>query len=45
MNTSYNKGGRNLTGDREGSRSRPDPDTNVGRPPLTGQRFSERERE
>ena len=36
---------RNLTGDRDGSRSRIDPDVSIGRPPLTGQRYSEKDRE
>ena len=34
-----------MTGDRDGSRSRADPDHSIGRPPLTGQRFSEKDRE
>lgn len=34
-----------MTGDRDGSRSRVDPDVSMGRPPLTGQRFSDKDRE
>ena len=48
VGTTYPSGARDINGERDGSRSRSrvgETEVSVGRPPLTGQRYSEKDRE
>lgn len=45
VSSTYPARSRELTGERDESRSRVEPDINIGRPPLTGQRVNDKERE
>ena len=46
VGTTYPSGARDINGERDGSRSRVgETEVSVGRPPLTGQRYSDKDRE